>query len=222
MVVQQNCIIIDTAPLGVINNNKKEHPEIIKHKNGFVSIKTPVTRAGIFLYEDDRYPNGIRRDYRPPEEVFDSASLETLTSVPVLKLHPDVGVVTSLNFKGVDYVGGTHPMLEYGAIKKNDSYITDGLLRASFTIYDAEAIDSLENGTLKSVSLGYLCDRDFTPGVINGHEYDCVQKNIRYNHLSLVPLGRMGITIDVNECVSDETIPENKYNIYSIDYNMAT
>lgn len=72
--------------------------------------------------------------------------------------------------------------------------VTDGIVRGRITIYSEEAIEEYRQGQMKSLSLGYNCDRYFTPGVLpNGEAYDAIQRNIIYNHGSTVPLGRYGV-----------------------------
>lgn len=174
------------------------------HPNGYLTLDhCPVTRAGIFLYEDENFPNGIRRDLRPPEEVFAEKSLATLDSLPIIDLHPDVGIVTSQNFRGVDYIGSTHPELSTATRTSNDVTLGDGIVRAKITIYDQAAIDSFREGKSGSLSLGYTRDLVMQGGVYNGHEYDAVHTNIRYNHLSQVPIGRFGIDVREKLAVVD-------------------
>jgi hypothetical protein len=167
----------------------------------YLSLEVPLTRAGIFLYEDPAYPGGFRRDYRPVEEVLDEASLRTISGggLPLVRLHPSVGVVTTENFEGLDLVGNISDQISYAAVESTDEgeegdLVTDGIVRGRITIYSQEAIDEYQKGQMKSLSLGYNCDRYFTPGVLpNGEAYDAIQRNIIYNHGSTVPLGRYGV-----------------------------
>lgn len=168
----------------------------INPTSNILSIPVPLTRAGIFLYEDDRYPGGIRRDYRPPEEVFAADSLATITNanLPMIRLHPEVGVVTSESFKGVDFVGTVGKDIQYAVRELDDGTLeTDGIVNGTITIYDEGMIGQYKSGEMKSGSLGYSTVRIYEPGEVNGHAFDAIQTNIRYNHLSGVPLGRFGI-----------------------------
>lgn len=40
--------------------------------------------------------------------------------------------------------------------------------------------------------MGYTCDLEETSGTWCGVEYDCIQRNIRYNHCAIVDVGRAG------------------------------
>ena len=55
-------------------------------------------------------------------------------------------------------------------------------------IHDA---DVLKRG-LRELSLGYDCDLEENPGTWNGMPYDCIQRNIRINHLAIVDEARAG------------------------------
>lgn len=194
------------------------------HPNGYLTLDhCPVTRAGIFLYEDDNFPNGVRRDLRPPNEVFSEKSLATLDSLPIIDLHPDVGIVTSENFRGVDYIGSTHPELSTATKSSNNVTLGDGIVRAKLTIYDQTAIDAFREGKNASLSLGYTRDLVMQGGVYNGHEYDAIHTNIRYNHLSQVPIGRFGIDVREKLAVVDGFDSSSKLFIInkSIDTNMT-
>lgn len=167
--------------------------------SNYLSLDVPLTRAGIFLYEDPSYPNGIRRDYRPVEEVLDEASLRSISGagLPLVRLHPSVGVVTTENFVGLDLVGNISDRISYSAVESEEEQnglVTDGIVRGRITIYSHEAIEEYKRGEMRSLSLGYNCDRYFIPGVLpNGEGYDAIQRNIIYNHGSTVPLGRYGV-----------------------------
>jgi len=140
---------------------------------GFIQDTAVLTRTGIFEY---REPNGtIRREYRPPEEVFHADSLASFKGKPITDGHP--GMVTSKNAK-LHTVGS---ILSEGRAD-GDNVICD------LIIYDTSPVDAGK----KELSVGYQLDLDETPGEINGDRYDAIQRNIRVNHNALVPRGRAG------------------------------
>lgn len=145
----------------------------VRTAEGFVKDTAVLTRTGIFEY---RQPNGsIRREYRPPEEVFHPDSLASYRGKPITDGHP--GLVTSKNAK-LHTVGA---MLSEGR--------ADGIdVLGDLMIYDTSPIDAGK----KEISNGYELELDETPGEINGERYDAVQRNIRVNHIALVPRGRAG------------------------------
>lgn len=155
-------------------------------------IDTPVVgRAGIQLYKN---PDGtIRRELRPPEEVFAADSLATFSGKPITDEHPDEPV-TAKNAKHLA-IG----MIQSAGKQDGDS------VTAPIVIYDAEAVDKIIHGKKRELSLGYKVDLDETPGVWNGQEYDAVQRKIRINHLAIVSRGRAGnarLNLDRHDAIS--------------------
>jgi len=142
-------------------------------------VDTPIVgRTGIQLYAN--FDGTIRREYRPPEEVFHADALASLAGKPITDQHPE-DRVTAANFKKLTI--GTI----LGAGKQDGDNVT-----APIIIQDADAIAKAEKGGIRELSLGYSVDLDETPGEINGEKYDAIQRNIRVNHLALVPKGRAG------------------------------
>lgn len=154
---------------------------------GFI-VDTPVlTRTGVFEYRDG---NGrLRREYRPPEEVFNADSMATLRGKPVTDGHP--GKVTAKNVR--QHMIGT--ALSAGR-QDGDNMVGD------IQIVDPGPVDAGN----KELSLGYELDLDETPGVSPGGEpYDAVQRNIKYNHLAVVKRGRAGnarLNLDAADAVT--------------------
>lgn len=145
-------------------------------QGGYV-LPADLTRAGIF-----RYPDGV--EYRPPEEVARADSLATLEVAPVTLNHPpeadNRGLITPATYR--KYNRGQALAVRWDASR---NAVTGRLLAQ-----DAELIRAVESGTLET-SCGYTCRLDATPGTTpEGEAYDRVQRNIRYNHVAIVPVGR--------------------------------
>lgn len=150
-------------------------------KEGYLIDHPVVTRIGIFEYHN---PDGsVRKEFRPPEEVFSDDSLASYVGKPVIITH-DAGYVTKDNV--TDEEIGT--ILEPG-------YRDGDKVRAKIVIHD---VDSMKESGLKELSLGYNLDIDNTPGEYNGEHYDAVQRNIRINHLALVAEARAGDSARLN------------------------
>ncbi len=150
-----------------------------KTDDGYL-IDTPVVgRVGIQEY---RRPDGsIRRELRTPDDVFDADSLASFAGKPITDDHP-AERVTAANAKKL--MIGT--MTGTGVQE-------DGTVKAPIVIYDADAIDKIERGGKRELSLGYRVELDETPGEWDGCPYDAVQRKIRINHLALVRTGRAGV-----------------------------
>ncbi|WP_158782492.1 DUF2213 domain-containing protein [Pantoea sp. BAV 3049] len=153
------------------------------NEDGYLQDTPVVGRVGIQTY---RNPDGsVRRELRPPEEVFKADSLATFKGKPITLGHP--GAVNAKNAKR--HQVGT--MLDI-AQQDGDN------LKVPIIIHADEAISRATTGKSKQLSLGYRLDLDETPGEWNGQPYDAVQRNIRINHLALVSKARAGDVATLN------------------------
>ncbi len=149
-------------------------------KNGMLRADGLLTRTGVFEYLN---PDGsIRREYRPPDEVFHVDSMESFALAPFTDGHPPE-VVTSDNAR--KYAVGS-----VGELVRKDG---DGThVAASVVVFDAATIAKMEAGQV-SLSCGYEVDLDEKPGITpDGERYDAIQRNIRGNHVALVAHARAG------------------------------
>ena len=152
----------------------------VRLPNGFLRVDATITRAGIFEY---RNPDGtVRRELRPPSEVFDAESLASFESVPVTDEHPPKMLDAD---DAADYSRGAA-----GEARRD----ADGVHVASrLLVTDRNLVAKLDDGKARQTSCGYTCDLDETPGVdpVFGR-YDAIQRKIRGNHVAIVPRGRAG------------------------------
>lgn len=153
---------------------------------GFLVAKATIARTGVQDYRahelgiEDADPNRIIRVYRPPEEVFDNASMKSFAGKPVTDGHPAT-LVTSKNAR----------KLARGFT--SDSVTRDGdLLATTVTITDHEMIETIQTGT-RQTSNGYEADVDLRDGKTpEGVDFDAIMSNIRGNHVAVVDAGRCG------------------------------
>jgi hypothetical protein len=150
---------------------------------GFLRADAYVTRAGVFVYRDAQ--GRERRELRHPDEVFAPESLASLQMAPLTLNHPP-GVVTSENAREltVGHVGDS--------VSRDDEFVKTPVL-----VTDAAAVKAVLDGTHRETSCGYTADVSDEAGTYEGEPYDSVQKNIRYNHVALVPRGRAGPEVRV-------------------------
>lgn len=174
-------------------------------------VDTPIVgRTGIQLYKNA--DGTVRRELRPAEEVFNADSLATYAGKPITDEHPNEPV-TAKNAKKLSV--GT-----MSAAKQDADNVV-----ASIVVHDIEMIDKLMNGGKRELSLGYKVDLDKTPGEWNGQKYDAVQRNIRINHLAIVPRGRAGnarLNLDRLDAVSfnhdeEEAMSDDKLGRIRLD-----
>lgn len=148
---------------------------------GYLIDHPIVTSIGIFEYAN---PDGsIRRELRLPEEVFAKESLDSYKGKPIIITH-DAGMVTNENVD--DEIIGT--ILSQG-------YQDGEHVRAEIVIHNTNALKECE---LRELSLGYSLESEDSPGEWEGKPYDCIQRNIRINHLALVQNARAGESARLN------------------------
>lgn len=161
--------------------------------NGYMTIQgNPISKEGVFDYLGSQLPgapaedaNKIFKVYRPAEEL---EKPETLNS---FKLMPFIDEHNWLGSEGID--PGTLPMT--GSTGET-VYFERPYLRANLRVYSRLLTDAFGAGKVE-LSPAYRYIIDWTPGVWNGIPYDCVQRELRGNHLALVKTGRTGPDVAV-------------------------
>ena len=163
---------------GVTRSDFGQLAKPVRTPAGFLRADGYLTRAGIFQY---RQPDGTtRHELRPAEEVFHADSVKSFAMAPVTDDHPPTNL-TADNAR--EYMRGS----------VSENLKQDGMmLRGGMMVTDADLIAKMERGDSAQVSCGYTCDVEMTPGVWQGQKYDAVQRNIRGNHVAIVPRGRAG------------------------------
>jgi len=171
-----------TVKLDAIRNDR-----YLVTPEGFLTCDANVTRAGVFDYVDDRGQKV--RELRSADEVFAPASLATLSLIPVTFEHPPEKRVTVDNNRRLN-VGVT------GENVTHDEQFVSVPVKIMDKAVVAYVLDRHAQGKDVELSCGY--EAEVLPIVgehpAEGH-YDAVQKNIRYNHLSIVPQGRAGSNV---------------------------
>lgn len=167
---------------------------------GYLTGEAKVARIGVQAYQDGT--GGIRREYRPPAEVFAADAIASFKNVPVTFSHPNERLVTSENAKrlGVGFVG--------------ENLRVDGdWLVMPITINDAETISQIEGGIVE-LSAGYVSNVIDEAGEYDGQVYDARQTQIRGNHVAIVQQARAGndarLNLDAADAVAINQQPEVK------------
>ena len=181
-------------------------------KNGYLHVAiSPLTKEQVAPYHGFEIPNyenlGFRADgtyygYRPASELSKPETIESLNGIPIqYRHHIDSAENPAKNTR----VGSTGTD---GAFKS--PYLTNSL-----HIQDEQAIKSINDGSLRELSLAYWYDPVKKSGSFNGQPYDFLMTNIRANHLALVEEGRAGSDVLVydskfNSIEDKTTMDENK------------
>ena len=175
--------------------------------DGFLRDSPIVARTGIYIYQQ---PDGtIIREYRPPEEVFDTDSEASFVGKPIVVGHPASGIVNS----------DTAQDLAIGTILSSGYQKDETNIACDIVIHNPSAI-----GEKRGLSLGYRVDIEEAPGITpDGQQYDVIQRNIRINHLAVVDRGRAGakarLNLDGDEIIEGvET--KMKIKIDSVDFEV--
>lgn len=184
---------------------------------GFMQDSPIVARTGVYTYLN---PDGsIRREYRPPEEVFSLDSLNSFKGKPITVGHPKAGKVTSKTASKLSIgsiLSEGYPK-EMAYDEKSDRYVG-----CDIVLHNPDAI-----GDDRELSLGYRCDLEEVGGTApNGERYDAIQRNIRVNHLAVVKKARAGVKARLNcdgdEFIVDESEEQNmsKFKLDGMEFDL--
>lgn len=156
-----------------------------KTPEGFLHDSPVLSRVGVFEY---RQPDGtVRREFRPPEEVFHPNHLASLNLKPITDEHH--GMITGSNARSKLVGSIVSPGRQDG-----DNLVGD------IVIYDANVL-----ATKKELSLTYSLELDETPGEYQGQRYDAVQRQLLVNSTAIVKRGRAGnarLNLDAADAVA--------------------
>jgi len=184
------------ADAALIKKLEEKAEGTIKHSDS-IGVKTDSLQGDVWTETDkgvtfhkvpftkeivQQYPNG--KHYKPADEL--KKSLDSLRGKPVTAyVHPSAKIVTTMA-EQVGYIvfdsvkwdeKGKRP---YGNvfIKKNEK--------------NKQLIEDTKNKKLQDVSVGFRCKEVHEPGVFKGENYDIIQTDFWFDHLTLVRQGRAG------------------------------
>jgi uncharacterized protein len=166
---------------------------------GFLICPATVAKTGIQFYVQK--DGTVRREYRPPEEVFHKDTLQSIAGSPVTfdkksLNHPASGMINSKN--GRDHIVGWTS----SEVKQDGKFV-----KTEVKIFDQDAIEAASTRKVVQLSCGYRCDIEKTPGKSpEGEEYDVIQRNIRNNHVAMVYRGRAGPDVRMHLDADDNAV----------------
>ncbi len=183
-----------------------------RNSDGFMAIHARAARTGVYQYlgrEID--PEGahfvgdaVVNVYRPPDEVFDKASLGSFVGRPITDDHPAAGVDAS-NWRDL-----AHGVI-MGAAKDGEYVGFD------MAFMDAGLIAKIDDGK-RELSNGYAAQLDIEDGIApDGTAYQAVQRNIRGNHVAVVKAGRAGSACCIGDAAICAPIPSDAVREFLID-----
>ena len=175
--------------------------ELTLEPNGWLRASAALTRTGVFVYRNE--DGSIRRELRPPQEVFRADLLPLYAGLPLTVGHPDVflDVLTTR----------AHQVGSISSPRREADKLVADLL-----VTDLVAIEQVQRG-VRQISVGYEAELDPTPGIWMGQPYDAVQRNITPNHAALVDRGRAGpecaIRLDQGDIMIELVIDGNSVTV---------
>ena len=181
-----------------------------KDENGFLHVAlTPISKATVNPYlgkeiegskEHGFEPDKIYYGLRDPDELAKGAG--TFNGLPLLLEHHP----TDAENLPKEWVVGS---------MGTDAVFEKPYLKNSLTVTDAQAIQYIEDGTAKEISCSYRFTPDFTAGEYTEADgskvhYDFIMRDIKGNHVALVPEGRAGHDVKVADGIEAVKYIANK------------
>lgn len=172
-------------------------PHMTDTPEGFlICHDVPIARTGPqdYLAREmmlDGDPERIVTVQRHPEDVFEAATLASFEGKPVTDGHPPENVGPE------NYSAYTKGHVQN--VRRSGEYIV-----ADLYINDANLAEEVRNNVKREVSCGYLCS--YVP---DGAGYR--QSNIRGNHVAVVPKGRAGAAVAIQDTAPEAEKGGNKH-----------
>ena len=159
-------------------------------ENGFLHVSiSPLTRVQVAPYrgceipgwqELGLEPERIYKGYRPASELSKPDTIESVNGIPIQLAHH------------MDYADNPAKNTRVGSTGTDGAFHSP-FLTNSLHIQDKNAIDRINDGSMRELSLAYRYKPVFQPGETpDGEKYDFVMTDISANHLALVDEGRAG------------------------------
>lgn len=165
-------------------------PNQLETSEGYLICKNvPIARTGKqdYLAREmgvaDADPERVIPVMRNPEDVFSAETLASFEGKPVTLTHPPEDV-TPENWAA--YAKG-----HVQNVRRSGDYIM-----ADLVITDPTLINQVRSGSMRQVSCGYHCDY-----TADGTGYK--QTRIRGNHVAVVPLGRAGAAVSIQDAAPE-------------------
>lgn len=168
-------------------------PHRIQAEEGYILYTgVPIARTGVQEYGRDEIGldgDGIVSVYREEADVFDPVTIASFEGKIVTDEHPPV-MLDEQNV--MRYIRGTVHNVRRGTGNEAD------MLLADLMVYDPELNWEIREGK-REVSCGYYLD------YVEGPDGKIRQKNIRGNHVAIVPKGRAGSRVAIKDSQKPET-----------------
>jgi hypothetical protein len=149
-----------------------------KSSSGTLRVRGTVARTGWLQYIDPKTKE-MRWEYVSPETLFDPDHTDSIGGCAIAIDHPEEKIIPTNWRKYAVGVAGTTVV----------NRLDKGIIDVVIVVGDQEAIESIENGTTRQLSMGY--DAKLMPrSPQEENRYDQIKRDC--NHIAIVELGRAG------------------------------
>lgn len=189
-----------------------------KTPEGYMHVPATITRAGILDYSPFDIVSGggevpvelagkeRLRILRPADEVFKPSSMSTFQNVPVTDRHPK------------EFLDAANVRKHQVGFSKSTVERDGDFLKTELVVQDAATIKKIEEQGIDQVSIGASLELDWSSGVdVNYGAYDGVIRDIRGNHIAIVPRGRAGAGVRLSDTKGDQKMATRKINGLTVE-----
>jgi hypothetical protein len=155
-----------------------------KDSDGFLRITARILQDGIYPYAASEMPRDVQAEFPTKGEILQRILADEFTDQALATLEGKPIIVDAHEWQTA--ADRRTDALPVGSIAGQPHRDGDGLI-ADMLITDPEAIERIEAGELAEVSAGY--DSNLIKAE-NAADYDATQRNLRFNHVVLLPAGR--------------------------------
>ena len=159
-------------------------------ENGFLHVSiSPLTRVQVAPYrgceipgwqELGLEPERVYKGYRPASELSKPETIQSVNGIPIQLAHH------------MDYADNPAKNTRVGSTGTDGAFHSP-FLTNSLHIQDKNAIDRINDGSMRELSLAYRYKPVFQSGETpDGEKYDFIMTDISANHVALVDEGRAG------------------------------
>lgn len=160
-----------------------EKPIYEETSDGFLRCKARILRESVMPYTREELsvlPDAFKGDvvnmYVPHDAMSEAQAIRSLEGAPVVDWDHVWTTPDNANLVSKGNVAGT-PIIE------GDFLLCDLL------ITNPETISDIKNGDIGEISAAYKADAVFEEGMFDEQPYDAKQKDLRYNHIAIIPAG---------------------------------
>ena len=154
--------------------------------DGMLRVTARVLKAGVFAYGADE--SGTTQTLPGIDPVMQLIAASSFTDEALSSLEGKPVIIRAHEWR--DAENTLEDGLTVGSVAGSPR-VADGIyIECDFVLYDAGIAQAIQRGDLVEVSAGYEGQHDIRNGIFNGEAFHLEQKNLRFNHVLLLPEGQ--------------------------------